>query len=83
MAAFHCYDTTFEGLQSVPKLSQYAAADGYPLWCSEMAPDLLAYAHWLQQQTLAQYKSSVQDVIDASPDVRMISDYVWPALGGY
>lgn len=82
VASFHCYNVAGAGLSRVPVVAAYAAADGYRLWCGEMAPAVsLQSPGWVFDQTVQAYEDDVQTVVDETPDLQMTSYYRWPQIG--
>lgn len=95
--SFHCYQMAWSGgnttsgqggqgggsgLDDVPALAAEAKSDGYPLWCSEMAPRTdPTGAGFVQLQTLGQWQAANQATFDQAPDVTMRSWYEWPSIG--
>ena len=78
--AVHCYDTTTGGLQQVPVWAAWAARQGLPLWCSEMARASNPAQSTIILQTPAQYAAAVSLVEAESPDLQMVSRYDWRGL---
>jgi hypothetical protein len=80
--AEHCYNTTTGGLVLVPQVAADATAAGVPLWCSEMAPATSPTApSFFAPETLAKYDTEVRQVVSMSPNLQMLSYYVWPSIG--
>jgi hypothetical protein len=80
--ADHCYDTRVGGLSSVPVVARLARRAGVPLYCSEMAPATSStspsFFATTNQQT---YDHLLRSVIRRSPNLKLISYYVWPSIG--
>jgi hypothetical protein len=78
--AFHCYDTTWGGLRTVPRVANWAARQRVPLWCSEMS-DAVHPRVWGRFDTPWQWQTLLAGIEQRSPDLRMVSYYQWPQIG--
>lgn len=78
--AFHCYDTYYNGLQSVISESAYVGTFGVPFWCSEMAPSIDGSLSFVAQDSQAAWDAKLASVEAASPNLQMISYYNWPGF---
>jgi len=78
--AFHCYDTKWGGLRSVPRVAAWAGKHHLPLWCSEMS-DALHPRAWGRRDTPWQWQTLLAGIERRSPDLKMISYYQWPQIG--
>ena len=77
---FHCYDTRWGGLRTVPRVAAWAGRYHLPLWCSEMS-DAVHPRAWGRSDTPWQWQTLLAGVERRSPDLKMISFYQWPQIG--
>ena len=78
--AFHCYDTKWGGLRTVPRVAAWADKHHLPLWCSEMS-DALHPRGWGRRDTPWQWQTLLARIEQRSPDLKMISYYEWRQIG--
>ncbi len=78
--AFHCYDTNWGGLRTVPRVAAWASTYHLPLWCSEMS-DAVHPLSWGRRDTPWQWQTLLAGIERRSPDLQMISYYEWPLIG--
>src|SRR5579875_1407490 len=80
VVAFHCYDTKWGGLRTVPRVAAWAGRYHLPLWCSEMS-DALHPLTWGRRDSPWQWQTLLAGVERQSPDLSMVSYYEWPLIG--
>lgn len=80
IVAFHCYDTKWGGLRTVPRVAAWASTYHLPMWCSEMS-DALHPAVWGRRDTAWGWETLLAGIEQRSPDLKMISYYEWPLIG--
>jgi hypothetical protein len=80
VVAFHCYDTKWGGLRSVPRVAAWAGTYHLPLWCSEMS-DALHPLSWGRRDASLHWETLLGGIEHRSPNLAMVSYYQWPQIG--